>query len=166
MRLACVGSLNTTLTTIPTFKSPIVAFCPLTVISLIGDTVRVLVVGPSRIVTVLAVTPVMTVCEAVAAGAALLLPPRLPRANDGTAKLPKSISPTITQTKFRVFMNLFLIHRDGRNRRLERHFPLFLFLSRIDRLARWINQARRDEDDQVPFDVLIDVRTKQATDQG
>ena len=52
----------------------------------------------------------------------------------------------------------------GKMGRLDYVFGLFCFFVRIHQLATRINQARRHEDDQVPFDVLFRVRAEETAD--
>ena len=56
------------------------------------------------------------------------------------------------------------IGTSGSNRRLDQSLRFFFFFRLIHRLAAGINQPRGDEDDQVSFDVLIDIGAEEAAD--
>jgi hypothetical protein len=60
---------------------------------------------------------------------------------------------------------LLLVERHfGQDRRLDDVFGFFDFLVRVNQLSAWIHQVRSHENDQVPLDVLINVRAEKAAD--
>jgi len=125
-----------------------------------GDTFTVLEVFSSVTVMLFAVTEEITVSCA-GGGVAFFFA----FANDGAAT--PQISRAQIKTRRIVFIIysrfpgcsfLLLVHRHFRQgRRLNEIFLLFFFLGDIDRLACRVDQTRSDENDQIAFDVLIDI---------
>jgi hypothetical protein len=63
-------------------------------------------------------------------------------------------------------VDLLLVEWDLRqNGRFDYVFGLFCLISRIHQLATRIHQTRRDEDDQVSFDVLFCIVAEEAADE-
>ncbi len=76
-----------------------------------------------------------------------------------------SLSPYGYAAEVRTGQCLFLISWNLRqNRRLQE--PFLFFPRGVNWQAAWVNQPRGHENDEIAFDVLIDVGAEQASNQG